>query len=88
MGSERTCVTRQDWLLHSDYHKTFTHREKDCCMDRIVQSYCLDCEWSARADMVADRNEAVVEHALTTGHDIDSALIHPTIDPPKRPELN
>jgi hypothetical protein len=59
-----------------------------CCMDRIVQSYCLECEWSARTDMVVDRNEAVVEHALTTGHDIDSVRINAVRGPQSPPELN
>ena len=57
-------------------------------MDRIVQSYCLDYEWSVRTDMVADRNEAVVEHALTTDHDIDSGRINAVRGSQSPPELN
>jgi hypothetical protein len=41
-------------------------------MERIVKSYCLECEWTARTDTVDDRTGAMVEHAVTTGHDIDS----------------
>ena len=31
-----------------------------------------DCEWTARTDTVADRSAAMVEHHVTTGHDIES----------------
>jgi hypothetical protein len=41
-------------------------------MDRIVTSFCRDCEWTARTDTVADRSGAVVEHHVSTGHTIDS----------------
>jgi hypothetical protein len=41
-------------------------------MNRIVTSFCRDCEWIARTDTVADRSGAVVEHHVSTGHTIDS----------------
>ena len=41
-------------------------------MDRIVKSFCLECEWTARTDTVANRNTAMIDHHVTTGHDIES----------------
>jgi hypothetical protein len=41
-------------------------------MDRIEKSFCLECEWTARTDTVADRSRAMVEHHVATGHSIDS----------------
>jgi hypothetical protein len=52
-------------------------------MDRIVKSYCLECEWTARTDTVDDRTAAMVEHATTTGHDIDSVWLPAVPQPPQ-----
>jgi hypothetical protein len=56
----------------------------------IKYRYCRECSWSASTEEHTreELNALMVEHAITTGHDIDSALIHPAIDPPERPELN
>jgi hypothetical protein len=57
-------------------------------MDRIVESYCLDCEWTAATDIVGDRNKAVVKHTVTTDHDIDSVCINTPLESPRSPALN
>jgi predicted small metal-binding protein len=41
-------------------------------MDRIEKSFCLDCGWTARTDTVDDRSREMVEHHVSTGHEIDS----------------
>jgi hypothetical protein len=41
-------------------------------MDRIIKSFCLDCEWTARTDTVANRSGAMVDHHVATGHAIES----------------
>lgn len=43
-------------------------------MEPVVKSYCLDCEWEISAtDYTADeRTAAMVDHAIDTGHDVDS----------------
>jgi hypothetical protein len=53
-------------------------------------SYCCECSWSANAEdhTREELNALIVEHAVETGHDIESALIHPDIDPPSTPLLN
>lgn len=48
-------------------------------MDRVVKSYCLDCEWTVREDIVDDRSAAMIEHAVKTGHDIESVDIDPNV---------
>jgi predicted small metal-binding protein len=57
-------------------------------MEQIVKSYCLDCEWTARDDQMADRTAAVVDHAVETGHDIDSVHITPDVNDPNAPQQN
>lgn len=57
-------------------------------MEQALQSYCLDCEWTARDDLVADRTRAVVEHHITTGHEIESRHISLNVEPPQTPEQN
>lgn len=57
-------------------------------MDRIVKSYCLDCEWTVRSDRVADRTAAMVDHAVETGHDVDSVRVAPALDGPSTPRRN
>lgn len=56
----------------------------------VRQVYCLDCSWRASTAEYPreELNALLVEHAIETGHDIDSALIHPDIQPPPKPELN
>ena len=56
----------------------------------IRQGYCLECSWRAStADHTREElTDLLVEHAVETGHDVDSGLLHPGMDPPKRPELN
>ncbi len=43
-------------------------------METVVKSYCLDCEWEISAtDYTADeRTAAMIDHAIDTGHDVDS----------------
>jgi hypothetical protein len=41
-------------------------------MDRLVKSFCLDCEWTAQTDTVDDRSRAMVDHHVSTGHEIES----------------
>lgn len=43
-------------------------------MGKIVKSYCLDCNWeiSAADTTINERTAAMVDHAVTTGHDIES----------------
>lgn len=57
-------------------------------MDQVMKSYCLDCEWAVRDDTVADRTAAVVEHAVATGHDIDSVQLSFGLEPPCTPRQN
>lgn len=57
-------------------------------MDRVVTSYCLECEWVVRDDRVTDRTAAVIEHAVETGHDIESVQISLALEPPRTPLLN
>jgi hypothetical protein len=56
----------------------------------ITYRYCCECSWSINTDEHTreERNALVVEHAIETGHDIDTARIHPGIDPPSMPQLN
>jgi hypothetical protein len=56
----------------------------------ITCRYCCECSWTAStADHTREElNALMVEHAVTTGHDIDTASIHPDIDPPRAPHLN
>lgn len=37
-------------------------------------NYCLECEWSASSEHLtrSEQGRLAVEHAVTTGHDIDS----------------
>jgi hypothetical protein len=55
-------------------------------MKQIVKSYCIECEWTARDDQIANRTAAVVDHAVETGHDIDSVHITPDVDDPNTPQ--
>lgn len=43
-------------------------------MEPVVKSYCLECEWeiSATDDTTDERTEAMIDHAIDTGHDIES----------------
>lgn len=64
-----------------------------CCVWRstlIKQSYCCECSWTASTEEHTreELNALMVEHAVETGHDIESARIHPGLDPPRRPQLN
>jgi predicted small metal-binding protein len=56
----------------------------------IKISYCCECSWAASAEdhPREELNALIVEHAVETGHDIESAFIHPDIDPPSMPLLN
>lgn len=70
--AELWSVSRQ-LLIYGDPHNTlFCVRDVLSHMDRIVKSFCLDCEWSARSDTVVDRSKALVDHHVSTGHDIES----------------
>ncbi|PSQ21764.1 hypothetical protein BRD01_11045 [Halobacteriales archaeon QS_8_65_32] len=40
-------------------------------MDRSVR-YCLDCGWRVRDEEHDDPSSLMVDHAIETGHDIDS----------------
>lgn len=57
-------------------------------MDRVPKSYCLECEWAARDDRVVDRTAAVIEHAVETGHDIESVQLSLSQEPPRTSLLN
>lgn len=57
-------------------------------MDQVVKSYCLECDWAARDDQVADRTAAMIEHAVATGHDIESMQLTLALEPPPSPQLN
>lgn len=43
-------------------------------MESVVKSYCLDCKWefSVVEHSIEERTKAMIDHALSTGHDIDS----------------
>lgn len=43
-------------------------------METVVKSHCLDCEWeiSATDSTTDERTAAMIDHAVTTGHDIES----------------
>lgn len=43
-------------------------------MGTVVKSYCLECEWEiSGTDYTADeRTAAMIDHAVDTGHDVDS----------------
>jgi hypothetical protein len=58
--------------------------------NQITCRYCCECSWTANtADHTREElNALMVEHAVTTGHDIATARIHPDIDPPHAPQLN
>jgi hypothetical protein len=51
---------------------------------------CCECSWAVSTEEHTreELNALVVEHAITTGHDVETALIHPDIDPPRKPHLN
>lgn len=57
-------------------------------MDQVVNSYCLECDWAARDDQVADRTAAMIEHAVATGHDIESVQLILVPELPRSPLLN
>nr|WP_264383124.1 hypothetical protein [Halocatena marina] len=44
-------------------------------MNCTVKSYCLECDWTVRDDIVTDRNAMMIDHADETGHDIDSVFV-------------
>jgi hypothetical protein len=56
----------------------------------IKYRYYRECSWSASTEEYTreELNALMVEHAITTGHDVDTAHIHPDIDPPNAPHLN
>lgn len=58
--------------------------------DPSRHSYCLECSWMASSEehTLVELNALMVEHAIETGHDIESGLIHPDIEPPSTPQLN
>lgn len=43
-------------------------------MRDVVKSYCLTCDWeiSGADHTTEERTKAMIDHALTTGHDIES----------------
>lgn len=43
-------------------------------MQTVVSSYCLDCDWeiSAAEYTTTERTAAMIDHAITTDHDIES----------------
>lgn len=45
-------------------------------METVVKSFCLDCEWeiSATDYTTEERTTAMIDHADTTGHDIESIM--------------
>ncbi|WP_154020045.1 hypothetical protein [Halococcus sediminicola] len=51
-------------------------------MSRVKENYCTECGWSvSSADhMVSERTQLAIEHAVTTGHDID--CLFDTDEPP------
>jgi hypothetical protein len=59
-------------------------------VDPIRHGYCRECSWKASREEHTreELNALMVEHAIETGHDIESGLIHPDIDPPSTPHLN
>lgn len=57
-------------------------------MDQVVKSYCLECDWAARDDHVSDRTAAMIEHAVATGHDIESMQLTLGLEPPCSLQLN
>lgn len=57
-------------------------------MDQVMKSYCLECDWAARDDQVADRTAAMIEHAVATGHDIESVQFALVPEAPRSPQLN
>jgi hypothetical protein len=58
--------------------------------DLSRHSYCLECSWMASSEEHTreELNALMVEHTIETGHDVDSGLIHPAIEPPNTPQLN
>lgn len=56
----------------------------------IKQSYCCECSWTASTEKHTrqELTALMIEHAVETGHDIDSTLIDTELAPPSRPQLN
>jgi predicted small metal-binding protein len=56
----------------------------------VKYSYCLDCSWSAStADHSRQElSSLILEHAVETGHDIDTTSVDPDQMPPDRSDLN
>lgn len=50
--------------------------------------YCCECSWSVSSAEYTrqERNALIIEHALDTGHDIDSTPVRTDLQPPPRPE--
>lgn len=40
-----------------------------------MKSHCLECNWAVWDHLVTDRSAMMIEHAVATGHDIDSVCI-------------
>lgn len=51
-------------------------------MGTVVKSYCLECEWEINAtDYTTDeRTAAMIDHGITTSHDIESITRADTAD--------
>ncbi|WP_049997341.1 hypothetical protein [Halococcus sediminicola] len=45
-------------------------------MSCVRENYCTECEWSVSSGdhPVPERTQLAIEHAVTTGHDIDCIL--------------
>lgn len=43
-------------------------------METVVKSYCHECDWEINATCFTtnERTAAMIDHAVTTGHDIES----------------
>ena len=50
-------------------------------MNRVEENYCTECDWSVKSadHSVHERTQLAIEHAVSTGHDIDSV---PNIESP------
>lgn len=56
----------------------------------ITYSYCLDCPWTASINDCSRQGlrSFMIEHAVATGHDIDSVRLFPIEDTDRRADAD
>jgi predicted small metal-binding protein len=54
-------------------------------MRQIWHAYCLDCDWTASTHSSAALSSRLLDHALESGHDVDSITPDEPTDLPHPP---